>query len=247
MGAATVAASIGRPVNVALGTSSDVVVSEWHGQSRARPALRLLESTQVVRRLLDGEKVDFTGETLHTSGYHLRLPAPGSSVTVAAFGAQAIEVAAAHADRVLLNMVTVESARRLCTQIAEAAGRAGRPTPPIAAWLSTAVDPSPAALAQMIRSKTGYLAAPGYRDVFIEAGFGDLVEFALTRPHPKELRAAMPDEAIAAVTCLTGSVADIESRINDYFAVGVDEVCVVPATADDPGGVGTLTALAKLL
>ncbi|MDR7084151.1 putative F420-dependent oxidoreductase [Arthrobacter ginsengisoli] len=247
VGAATVSAAIGRPINIALGTSSNVVVSEWHGQPRERPAQRLEESTQVVSRLLKGEKVDFTGETLSTQGYHLRLPAPGSSVAVAAFGQRAIQIAASHGDRVLLNMVTVESARKLCAQVADAAAAAGRPKPPVALWLATSVDPTGEDTKQMIRSKTGYLAAPGYSDMFIEAGFGDLVALAKTRPHPKELRAAMPDEELAAVTCLTGSVGDVEARINDYFAAGVDEICIVPTTAGDPGGVRTLTAVSKLL
>lgn len=246
VGAATASAAIGRPVNIALGTSSNVVVAEWHGQSRERPAQRLEECTKVVSRLLKGEKVDFEGETLNTKGYHLRLPAPGSSVAVAAFGPRAIQIAATHGDRVLLNMVTIESARKLCDQVAAAAEAAGRPKPPVALWLATSVDPTPEDLKQMIRSKTGYLAAPGYSDMFIEAGFGDLVALAKTRPHPKELRAAMPDDEIAAVTCITGSLGDVEERINGYLAAGVDEVCIVPTTAGDPGGVRTLTAVSKL-
>lgn len=247
MGAATASAVIGRPVNIALGTSSNVVVSEWHGQGRERPAQRLEESTKVVSRLLKGEKVDFEGESLRTKGYHLRLPAPGSSVAVAAFGSRAIRIAAEYGDRVLLNMVTVESARRLCAEIAAAAAAANRPKPTIALWLATAVDPTPEDTKQMIRSKTGYLAAPGYSDMFIEAGFGELVALAKTRPHPKELRAAMPDAELAAVTCITGSPGDVERRIGEYFDAGVDEVCIVPTTAGDPGGIRTLTAVSKLL
>ncbi|MHA6695235.1 LLM class F420-dependent oxidoreductase [Homoserinimonas sp. A520] len=247
MGAATASAAMGRPVNIALGTSSNVVVNDWHGQPRERPAQRLEESTQVVSRLLKGEKVDFEGETLRSKGYHLRLPAPGSSVAVAAFGDRAIRIAATYGDRVLLNMVTVESARRLCQKVADAAAAAGRPKPPIAMWLATSVDPTSAAIAQMTRSKLGYLAAPGYSDMFIEAGFGELVALAKTRPHPKALREAMPDEEIAAATCIIGSISDIEAKMGEYFDAGVDEICIVPTTADDPGGVRTLTAVSGLL
>jgi probable F420-dependent oxidoreductase len=234
-------------VNIALGTSSNVVVNEWHGLPRERPAQRLEEATDVVSRLLRGEKVDYEGETLRTNGYHLRLPVPGSSVAVAAFGPRAIKHAATKADRVLLNMVTVESARKLCQQTEEAACAAGRPKPPVALWLATSVDPTPEDLKQMIRSKTGYLAAPGYSDMFVEAGFGQLVEFAKSRPHPKELRAAMPDAELAAVTCITGSIGDVDARIREYFDAGVDEICIVPTTAGDPGGARTLREISKLL
>ncbi|QIX25539.1 LLM class F420-dependent oxidoreductase [Nocardioides sp. JQ2195] len=246
VGAATVTSAIGRRVNVALGTSSNVVVEEWHGLPRKRPAQQLEEATQIVARLLRGEKVSFDGETLHTKGYRLRLPAPGSSVSVAAFGPRAIRFAGAHADRVLLNMVTVDSARRLCEQVAQAAAEAGRERPRIALWLATSVDPTPDDLSQMVTSKTGYLAAPGYSEMFVAAGFESLVEFARTRPHPKELRAAMPEAEIAAATCLAGGLDDVRTRIGAYLDAGVDEVCVVPTTAGDPAGLRTLGAIAGI-
>jgi alkanesulfonate monooxygenase SsuD/methylene tetrahydromethanopterin reductase-like flavin-dependent oxidoreductase (luciferase family) len=142
--------------------------------------------------------------------------------------------------------VTPASAQRLTAEIAAAAKAAGRPTPTVALWLAASVDPGPDALKQMVRSKIGYLAAPGYGEMFIEAGFGDLVAFARTRPHPEQLRAAMPDEQIAAAVCLAGSIDDVAKRIEEYFDAGIDEVCIAPATADDPGGLRTLTAVSTL-
>ncbi|MFJ2028666.1 LLM class F420-dependent oxidoreductase [Streptosporangium sp. NPDC087985] len=244
MGAATVSLAIGRPVNVALGTSSDVVVGQWHGRDRTRSAKRLDESAVVLRELLRGDKVYFEGETVRTSGFHLRLPPPTSRLSVAAFGSRAIGVAAARADRVLLNMVTVDAARRLCADIETAAAAAGRPRPTVAMWIAASVDPTEADRAQMVRSKTGYLAAPGYSDMFVAAGFGELVDYARSRPHPKDLRAAMPDSAIIAATCVAGSAQEVWTRIEQYFEAGVDEVCIAPTTAGDPGGLRTLRAVA---
>jgi alkanesulfonate monooxygenase SsuD/methylene tetrahydromethanopterin reductase-like flavin-dependent oxidoreductase (luciferase family) len=42
---------------------------------------------------------------------------------------------------------------------------------------------------------------------------------------------------------LVGPAAEIEDRIAAYHAAGVDEVCLVPATAGDPAGERTLAAL----
>jgi probable F420-dependent oxidoreductase len=243
MGAASVADLIGRPVGVALGTSSDVVVEEWHGRSRARSARMLAEHAEATRALLAGEKADVAGSLIRTSGYRLRLPAVGTPLTIAAFGPAAVRVAGRSADRLVLNMLTPAAAGRLCADVATAAAEAGRPRPTVAIWLAAAVDPSEETLAQMNRGKVAYLAAPGYGEMFAEAGFGELVEFARTRPHPRDLLAAVPAGMIGTVG-LVGSVEEISSRVGEYHAAGVDEVCIVPATAGDDDGRRTLDALA---
>ena len=166
MGTASVAALTGRPVGLALGASSNVVVEEWHGRSRQRTARHLDETAQIVRALLAGEKVDFSGELASCRGYRLRLDAVPGPLTVAAFGPAAVRVAARRADRMLLNMVTPGSLGRLREQLIASAAEAGRPAPKVAVWLSCAVDPGPEAVQQLLRAIVGYLAAPGYAEMF---------------------------------------------------------------------------------
>jgi probable F420-dependent oxidoreductase len=245
MGIASVADLTGRPTSLALGASSVVVVEEWHGRERVRTAKHLAETARIVRGLLAGEKVEFHGELARCSGYRLRLEAPRSPLTVAAFGPAAVRVAARHADRMLLNMVTPESLGQLRGQMEAAAGEAGREPPQLAVWLCLGLDPERQTIDQLLRAVVGYLAAPGYAEMISAAGFAELVEFARTRPHPRELLAAMPDELVAAIG-LVGSGDQIAGRIEAYRAAGADEICLVPATAEDPGGLKSLTALKDL-
>jgi len=245
MGAASVAALTGCTTRLAIGSSSKVVVENWHGRSRLRTAKHLEESALILRGLLEGQKVNVEGELATCKGFHLRTDAPGAHVTIAAFGELAVKMAARHSDRMLLNMVTTESVARLKQQLEDAAKIAGRPTPKVAAWLGCAIDPSEAAIQQMLRSKVGYLSAAGYSDMFIEAGFGDLVAFAKTRPHPREVFAAMPAEMAAAVGII-GDRNTVRSRIAEYRAAGVDEICILPPTADDPAAERTLSTVITL-
>jgi probable F420-dependent oxidoreductase len=241
-GVASVADLTGRPVDVALGTSSPVVVDDWHGRSRARSVTALWESAQAVRALLSGEKTDFEGEVVRTRGYRLRLDAPGSGITVAAFGPAAITAAARFADRMVLNLITPRSAAGLVGRMRAAAADAGRAPPRVAAWVCAAAV-GPAAVEQIRRGIVGYLAAPGYGEMFADAGFGDVVAHARSRPHPRELLAAIPDALVEAVA-LVGDHAAIRDRLAGYAAAGVDEVAVVPASVDgDPGGRRTLATL----
>jgi alkanesulfonate monooxygenase SsuD/methylene tetrahydromethanopterin reductase-like flavin-dependent oxidoreductase (luciferase family) len=223
MGAGSLTELTGRTVNVALGSSSPVVVQQWHGRRQERTALALAESAAAVRILLAGGKADVAGEIISTRGYRLRTKAPDTPLTVAAFGRGAVRVAARQADRMVINLVT-----------------------PVAAWVSAAVGASgvSAGIEQLRRGLVAYLSAPGYGEMFAEAGFGDVVRFARTRPHPGELLAAIPAEIVGHVS-LVGEVASVRARLAEYAAAGVDEIALVPGSCDDdPAGVGTLTALA---
>lgn len=246
MGAASVAALTGREVAVALGTSSPTVVEQWHGRNRARSAVALDESAQVVRTLLDGGRGDFEGSVVRTRGYRLRLSPPRSELIMAAFGDGAIRSAARHADRMVLNLLDAASVADLVGKLRVAADRVGRRCPRVAVWVCAAVDPGPAALEQLRRGVVGYLAAPGYGEMFARAGFADLVAYALTRPHPTELLARVPVELVQAVG-MVGDEAAISARIGEYAAAGADDVVIVPsATDDDPAAERTLRVVAGL-
>jgi len=241
-----VAALTGHEVSVALGTSSTTVVENWHGRSRSRPGRALDEAARAVRGLLDGEKVDLDGEVVQTRGYRLRLPAPRSELVVATFGDLAIRAAAQHADRMVLNLVDPPSVARLVANLRAAAAEAGRPAPRVAVWTTCAVEPGPLAVEQLRRGVVGYLSAPGYGEMFRQAGFGDLVGFALTAPHPTGLLARVPDE-LNAVVGLVGGADVVAARIGEYRAAGADDIVIVPAaTADDPAGERTLRMAAEI-
>src|SRR6185312_15562735 len=99
MGAGSLAELTGRTVNVALGSSSPVVVEQWHGRRQERTALALAESAAAVRALLAGDKADARGEVSSTRGLRLRTRAPGTPLTIAEFGRGAVRTAARQADR----------------------------------------------------------------------------------------------------------------------------------------------------
>ena len=220
---ATVAATTGRRTHVALGTSSDVV-HRWHGRSRVGAAEALGRSVGELRTLFSGEKVN---------GFRLRHPPPDPTITVAAFGPRAL-AAAADADRMVVNMVTIDAAAELAQH-----------HPNTAVWLAAAIDPTPEERRWMALGYVGYLAAPGYGEMFAAAGFGDLVAFARTRPHPRDLAAQVPDELLDAVA-LVGDEATVRARIAAYAAAGITEIGLVVAPLDSPSSERTLTTLATV-
>ena len=217
MGVASVAALVGRPVQLAIGSSSPVVVEGWHGRRYDAPATLLRDTVAALRPLLDGQAPA-------PGGYRLRLDPPRSSITVAAFGPAAVRVANEVADRMVVNLCTPTQAAALKADV------------PLAAWVPAAIDPTPEALDQLRRGVVPYLAAPGYGEMFAAAGFDDVVALARSGAHPRDVFAAVPLQLVAAIAILDAG--DVERW--DW----VDELVVVPATAGDPGGRRTLEVLA---
>ena len=161
-----------RTTHVALGTSS-VMVAAWHGRSRRGRSVGLLAAaTAEVRALLDGGRVN---------GFRLRQPPAGATLTVAAFGPRAVD------DRRRRRPDGAQPGHRRRRRPARPAApqhrRPGcrRPStrpPQERRWLALGL--------------VGYLGAAGYAEMFAEAGHADLVDFARTRPHPKDLAAGCP-------------------------------------------------------
>ena len=266
-GAANVEAVVGRPVGVALGTSSVRVVEGVHGRSRAGAAVVLGEVAEAVRPLV-GPEAEPDWDVVPAHGFRRRLAPASGPLTVAAFGDRAIAVAARYADRMLLDLVSPDQVRELRAKLDAAVserqsprgpgqphgdqrqpglagGAPGAPgrRPTLAAWLPAAVDPDERSLTQLAKSIVGYLTVRGYSGMFAAAGFGDAVELARTGAGPDELLAALPAEAAATVG-LVGDLATVRTRLSEYEAAGLDEVAIVPATSGDPAGERTLTALA---
>ena len=241
--AASTAALVRRPAGVALGTSSVRVVERMHGRSRRRAVTALAESAQALRALLREGEAHVDGEVV-SAHYRLGLDPPGGPLSVAAFGDRAIAVAAEHADRMVLDLVSPGLARQYRAKLAALAEGAGRSPPLLAAWVPAAVDPDAQACAQITEALVGYLGVAGYAEMLTAAGFGRAVELAKAGASRDELLGALPEQAAATIG-VVGDAEEVRARL-DAYAIGLDEVVLVPATAGDPAGECTLTALAEL-
>lgn len=233
--AASAQALIGRPVGVALGTSSVRVVEGVHGRSRAKPVGDLHDSAATYLAHRRGE---WFGRT-DTHGFHRRLPPASGPLTIAALGDRAIRIAARYADRTLLDMVSPNQVRELRAKLVAA----GERPQTLAAWLPAAVDPTDADETQIMRVVVGYLPVHEYRSVFRAAGFDAAIELADRGAGTDDVLAALPAHAAHRIG-LVGDERTVRARIAEYAEAGLDEIAIVPATAGDLAGERTLSALA---
>ncbi len=222
-------------VAVALGASTRVVTERWHGREWSDLPSRLADTAGAIRSILAGGRTDLKG-TVRTTGFRLGIESSVPEVAVAAFGPVSTAVAARCADRLVLNLVTEGQARAQVDRMPDGM--------PVTAWVVAAVDPSPGGMEQVRRQVVMYLGAPGYGEVFEQAGFGDVVELARSGASTGEVINAIPPALVESVAMI-GSRSDVIGRLEAYWAAGVTQVAVVPVTADDDGGRRTLEVVGE--
>jgi probable F420-dependent oxidoreductase len=110
-----------------LGTSSDIIVNNWMGESFERPVTRLREYVEVVRNVLSGKKSDFDGGTLTSHGFRLQLPLEQPPpIYIAALGPRACRLAGEVADGVIFFLKGPDGVRTALEHVRRGAKDAGR-------------------------------------------------------------------------------------------------------------------------
>jgi coenzyme F420-dependent glucose-6-phosphate dehydrogenase len=122
-----------------LGVGSGEGINErplgWDFPGHKERRLRMAEALQILRRLLDGDKVDFAGQFYRTHAAKLYSP-PLHRVPIlmSAGGAQAAAVAGRFADGLIVSVKAPAEAReQVIDPFVQAARTAGRPKPVIMA------------------------------------------------------------------------------------------------------------------
>ncbi|MGH7964091.1 MAG: LLM class flavin-dependent oxidoreductase, partial [Candidatus Binatia bacterium] len=110
-----------------LGAGSQVIVETWNGGQFHRPAVRVREMVEFLKKALAGERVVFHGETFTVDGFRLSQP-PLAPVPIylAALRPTMLRLAGAVADGAILNWLSADDVQKSVAVIREAAARAGR-------------------------------------------------------------------------------------------------------------------------
>jgi len=83
-----------------IGPSGPAVIEGWHGADFERPLRRTRETVDIVRKVVEGEPVEYDGDVFTLSGFRLRFepPDPAPPIDVAGLGPKSVELAGRFAD-----------------------------------------------------------------------------------------------------------------------------------------------------
>jgi probable F420-dependent oxidoreductase len=239
MTAATVQALVSGRFCLGLGASTEAVVGRWMGLEYARPYQRVMETLEVVQRVLHGERVSYVGETVRVQDFQLRLPGglpTPPPVLLGALGPRMLRLAGAHADGVVLVNVgprMIETMLQTFWAGADASGRDHRPLDVICR-VGVAVDEDSAELrADLRRHIASYGSTRAYNMFFQRQGFeteARAMRAAWEQRDGKAASAAVSDAMLDELFVL-GDAERCRARLEAYYAAGVRTVLVMPMSA----------------
>ena len=235
-----------------IGASSETIVDAWGGIPYRRPLTQIRESVTVLRQMLAGERVTFTGKTLRTRGFRL-VSAPPSPVPIylAALMPSMLELAGEIADSVILNFMPVEAVPRMLAHVrlgAERAGRDPRTIEVVSRFQTIVTDDVPAARAGLRQMMGPYFATSVYNRFVAWCGFPDEAENILAGWQAKDRArntGAVTDDMIDRLGVI-GSAAHCRARLEAFVNAGVTTPMIQPFLFDEAAMWRVFESLAPL-
>jgi alkanesulfonate monooxygenase SsuD/methylene tetrahydromethanopterin reductase-like flavin-dependent oxidoreductase (luciferase family) len=229
MAAASVSQAMGgRSFTLGIGSSSEAIVSGWHGLSFDRPLTRVVETVQAVRAGLNGDGA-FSGATVNMSRFRLAVsPAGPVPIFMGALRPGMLAAAGAHADGVCLNLMPPAVVARQLEAVRQGAADAGRELPAdfgVMARLQTIVTDDVDQAHQYLRETIlgPYLAQPVYNRFLSWMGYPEeaaAIASGWIARDRKAVTNAIHSRLIADLA-LVGSATVVRQRLEEFAAAGL--------------------------
>ena len=226
--AATVDAVAPGRLRLGVGTSHRHVMENVYGLSMPSPLAYLREYVEVMRQGLWEGRVDHQGRF-----FKVAAPLPRTAqipLLISALGERAFRLAGEIADGAISWVCPVPYLLNTALPALRAGAQArNRPVPPLVAHIPVAMSTDEAAVQAAVKQRiTYYTKAPFYAQMFAAAGF----------PIAEDGSGV---DALAKALVVAGDQAQVEKRLRELIASGLDELMLmlVPV-ADEVGERGQL-------
>jgi len=239
----------GRRFALGIGSSSEVIVEDWHGHSFARPLTQVRDAVQGTRTALTGGR-DYDGATATMRRFALTSPPLGPvELYVGALGPGMLRLAGAIGDGVCLNLMAPHVVPRQLAELHRGADEAGRDFPAefgVMARLHVVPGDDLDACRTVVRQAFGpYFAQPVYNRFLAWCGHPEAAAAIAAGFAAKDraaVAAAMTDEIVDEVAVI-GPVGRIRERLDEYAAAGLTVAALNVIAMDAATVMGTLEAV----
>jgi 5,10-methylenetetrahydromethanopterin reductase len=223
-----------------LGVGSGIAAStERMGLSTERPLAAVRDAITIVRAMLEGEEVNYTGRVFSAHKVKLEYPArrPDMPLLMAARGEQALALCGKIADGLMIsNMCPPEFSRHAVEVVRNSAREAGRPPPAeVVQYVPCAARPDRVEAHGLAKATIGEMLpgfwslgqrVPAARSALLRAGGLSEADFAAAvgRLRAGERPEQALDDRFVATFAIAGTAEDCLAQARAYGEVGVSEL-----------------------
>ncbi|HJU52333.1 MAG TPA: LLM class F420-dependent oxidoreductase [Acidimicrobiia bacterium] len=241
----------GRVFRLGIGSSSEVIVSQWHGTQLAKPVQRVRETVEATKAILNGVD-EYQGTLLATRRFRPAVKGNGPiEVWVAGLRPKMLAVAGAVGDGVCLNLMPARVVPEQLAAVFEGARKEGRSLPTdfgVMARLPVLVTDDPDSAREWVRSTFlgPYLAQPVYNNFLRWMGYQEEAQAISTAWKAKDrggVQAAISKSLVEELT-LIGTASQVRSRLDEYGAAGITVAAISVVSVGRFAVEQTLRALA---
>ena len=240
MGAAGMAAVSDGRFLLGLGVGHAPTVESRDGIPFKQPMTRMRETIQIIKALLSGEEVNFTGKQFKITGASMGAATPKTKVPIyiAALGPQMLEMVGELADGVLMNWTAVDYLGEAIGHIKRGAEKAGRDPNEIdiAGYVRVAVGDNLTESRDSLRRQVArYASNPFYRNFFAQTGFDKEMSAAAAALADGNLDKAADSitEEMQDQVAIVGTVEECRAALEKRRAAGLQLPVIAPFAVGD--------------
>ena len=240
MGAAGMAAVSDGRFLLGLGVGHAPTVESRDGIPFNQPMTRMRETIQIIKALLSGEEVNFTGKQFKITGASMGTATPKTKVPIyiAALGPQMLEMVGELADGVLMNWTAVDYLGEAIGHIKRGAEKAGRDPNEIdiAGYVRVAVgDNLTESRVSLRRQVARYASNSFYRNFFAQTGFDKEMSAAAASLADGNLDKAADSitEEMQDQVAIVGTVEECRAALEKRRAAGLQLPVIAPFAVGD--------------
>ena len=222
--------SEGRMI-LGLGTSGPLVVENWHGVPFEKPLQRTKEYVEIIRIILNSERVKYDGDIFNLKDFRLQFKTVRKNIPIfiAAMGSKNIQLTGELADGWIPFLVPPEQLQYSSRELEKGAKKAGRTTDKISIspYIPAAISQDESLAEGVIKEYIAYYVGgmgTFYHQAMVRYGFKDEADDIV-----KAWRSGDKSGAIKSVSSemansfsICGNAQSGKSKISEYVNCGAD-------------------------
>jgi len=222
--------SEGRMI-LGLGTSGPIVVEDWHGVPFEKPLQRTKEYVEIIRKVLNSERVKYEGEIFKLKNFRLQFKTVRKNIPIyiAAMGSKNIQLTGEVADGWIPFLVPPEQLQYSSRELEKGAEKAGRTTDKISIspYIPAAISENENMAEDVIKEYIAYYVGgmgTFYHQAMVRYGFkdeaDDIVKAWRSGDKSGAIKSVSPEMVNSFSIC--GNAQSGKSKISEYVNCGAD-------------------------